>query len=349
MKTLKDFNFKEKKVLVRCDFNIPLNEKGDILDDFRIKKTILTIKYLIERGAKLILISHLGRPEGKVVEQLRFAPVQKRLKELLGFSIDIAPDCIGENVINQANSLRSGEILLLENLKFHIGEEKNEDNFTKKLAELGEIYINDAFASCHQSYASIIGLPKYLPSGAGFLLEKEIQTLSDLIKNPKKPLIAIVGGKKVETKAKLIDTLSELADFVLVGNLIEKEIKEKSIKLKYPQKILNPIDSTQREGKDFDIGSETIKLFKEKIALAKTIFWAGPLGKVEEEEFQIGTIAIAKAVVASNAFSVIGGGDTLGFINKLGLTDKFSHISTGGGALLDFIVDGSLVGIEALN
>ena len=352
MKTLKDFDFRGKKVLVRCDFNVPLNKEGLILDDFRIRQTIPTIEYLIEKGAKLLLISHLDDPGGRVVESLRLTPIQEKLMEYLDLSITKAQDCIGKEVEDWINQMQSGEILLLENLRLHKEEEENEENFAKKLAKLGDIYINDAFGACHRVHASIVGVPKYLPSGMGFLLEKEIKVLSNLLEKPKKPLIAIIGGKKVETKVKLIDKISEIADLVLIGGLIKEEIDEKGIILKHPEKIISPVDRvdsnppTAQQG--CDIGPKAINLFKEKIALAKTIFWNGPLGKIEEEEFQKGSKEIAQAVIESGAFSVAGGGETVEFINNLGLTEKFNHLSTGGGAMLDFIVDGKLVGIEAL-
>ena len=349
MKTLKDFNFKEKKVLVRCDFNVPLNEKGDILDDFRIKKTIPTIEYLIENKAKVILMSHLGRPKGRVVEGLRLDSVAKRLSELLNKKIVKLNNCVGEEVERVIREMQPAEVVLLENIQFNPGETENDLNFSKTLASYADFFVLEAFGQAHRNYASITGIQKYIPSAVGFLLEKELRILGGLIKSPKKPLIAIIGGKKVETKTKLIDTLSEIADFILVGGLIKKEIEEKGIKLKNPQKIIKPVDSIDRDGQGFDIGPETAKLFKQKIASAKTVFWAGPLGKFEEEEFSKGTTEVAKAIIESGAFSIAGGGDTVGFLNKVNLIDKFNHISTGGGAMLDFIVDGSLVGVEALN
>ena len=255
-----------------------------------------------------------------------------------------APDCIGKEIEKWINQMRSGEILLLENLRFHKGEEENEENFVRELAKLGDIFINEAFGACHRAHASIVGIPKYLPSGMGSLLEKEIRALTELLTEPKEPLIGIIGGKKVETKSRVIDKISEKASWVLINSLIKNEIEEKNIQLKYPQKIIIPIDEI--EGKD--IGPKTINLFKEKIDKAKTIFWSGPLGKIEEKPFQKGSKEIAKAIIESSAISVVGGGETVEFINKIGLTEKFSHVSTGGGAMLDFISDGKLVGIEAL-
>ncbi|HJN62328.1 MAG TPA: phosphoglycerate kinase [Candidatus Parcubacteria bacterium] len=348
LKTLKDFNLQNKRVLVRCDFNVPLDERGNILDDFRIKQTIPTIKYLIEKGAKLLLMSHLGRPGGRVVESLRLTLIQDKLMEYLDLSITKAADCIGPEVEKWSQEMNPGEILLLENLRFHKEEETNDDKFAKELAKMGDIYINDAFAVSHRTHASIVGVPEYLPSGAGFLLEKEIKVLSDLLKNPKKPMIAIIGGVKVETKAKVIDKISEIADWVLVSNVIQKEIEEKSISFKYPKKIIKPVDGIKKDGKILDIGPKTINLFLEKIVLAKTIFWSGPLGKIEKKEFQKGSLKIAKAIIKGKSFSLGGGGETVKFINKIGFREKFNHISTGGGAMLKFLSGDKLPGIEAL-
>jgi phosphoglycerate kinase len=345
MKTLKDFSLKGKRVLVRCDFNVPLSEKeGIVLDDFRIRKTIPTINYLIKEGARVILMSHLGRPEGRAIEGLRLTPVQDKLMEYLDVSITKAPDCIGKEIEKWTGEMKSGEILLLENLRFHKEEEENDDNFSKELAKLGDIYINDAFGASHRAHASIVGIPKYLPSGAGFLLEKEIKILTDLIKSPQKPLVAIIGGRKVETKSKLIDKISETGEWVLIGNLLQNEIRDKKVQLKFPQKLVEPLDDVQ--GKD--IGPETRNLFKKKIESAKTVFWNGPLGMIEKEEFSLGTKEIMEAIFESKAFSVIGGGETVEFANKMGFIEKFNHVSTGGGAMLEFLAGQKLPGIEAL-
>lgn len=322
MKTLRDFEVKNKRVLVRADFNVPLSDQGEILDDFRIKQTLPTIEYLIKEGAEVILMSHLGRPEGKVNEAFSLKPIAKKLEELLG-----------------------QKITLLENLRFDPGEENNDEGFAKKLAAMGDIYINDAFGACHRAHASIVGIPKFLPSGAGLLLEKEIQVLSSLMKNPKKPLVAIMGGAKVETKVKLIDKISKIADAVLIGGLVQKELKDKNIKLKYPQKIVGPVDEAG-EGKD--IGPKTVDLFKKRISQARTIFFNGALGMIEQKEFSYGTEEILKAMAQSKAFTVVGGGDMTQVINKLGLSGRFSHISTGGGAMLEFLSGEKLPGLEAL-
>lgn len=345
MKTLNDFDFKNKRVLVRCDFDIPLDKQGNILDDFRIREAVPTIDYLINKGAKVILMGHAGRPDGKVDENLRLTEVQNKLLEYLDVSITKAPDSIGKEIEKWTKEMADGEVLLLENLRFHKGEQENDDNFSRELSKLGDIYINNAFANSHRDHASMTGVPKYLPSAAGITLEKEIKSLSSLMKNPKRPLVVIIGGKKIErTKLNLINKFSEDGDWVLIGGLVKKGIKEKNIRLKYPEKIIKPVDEI--DGKD--IGSKTRELFKKKIALAQTIFFNGVLGMVEKEEFSKGTEEILKAIAESKAFSVVGGGDMTQVINKLGLADKFSHISTGGGAMLKFLSGEKLPGLEAL-
>lgn len=344
MKTLRDFDVKNKRVLVRCDLNVPLDEQGNILDDFRIKETMPTIEYLIRNKAKIILMSHLREPEGRKVPLLKLDRVQERLMEYLDFSITKAPDCIGPKIEKYTYQMEAGEILLLENLRFHKEEEQGDLKFAKQLSKLGDIYINDAFGACHRPHASIVGIPQYLPSGIGFLLEKEIKNLSRLLEGPPKPMIAIVGGEKVETKAKLIEKISEVADFILVGGLIKNEIIEKKITLKYPSKIIGPLNSL----KNPDIDLATIKIFKEKILKAKAVFWNGPLGMVEKKEYALGTLEIAKAIIESRAFSVAGGGETVEFLNKAGLIQKFNHVSTGGGAMLQFLSGQDLPGLKAL-
>jgi len=350
MKTVRDLKVENKRVLVRCDFNVPLDDNGDILDDFRIRKTIPTIEYLIKNGAKVILMSHLGKPEGKKVNNLKMDRVQEALMEYLNLSVTKAPDCIGREIERYIKEdIRQGEVLLLENLRFHKEEEKGDLKFAKSLSNLGDIYINDAFGASHRSHASIVGVPKYLPSAAGFLLEEEVNNLMKILRTPKKPMVAIIGGKKVETKIKPINKILEITDFLLVGGLIDEGLKSKDIIVKYPKKIIAPIDAVKDDGRELDIGPETLKLFSEKILKAETIFWNGPLGKTEEERFSKGTEMVARAITKSGAFAVVGGGETVEFLNRKGLIEKFEHVSTGGGAMLEFIGNETLPGLEALN
>ncbi len=348
MKTLRDFNVKNKRVLVRCGFDVPLDNQGNILDDFRIKETIPTIEYLIKKEAKIILMSHLGRPKGEQVPNLRLNKVQEKLTEYLDLSVTKAPDCVGPELERQTLQMRSEEILLLENLRFHKEETQGDLKFATDLSKLGDIYINDAFSVCHRKHASVVGIPRYLPSGAGLLFEKEINNLERLLQNPQKPMITIIGGKKVETKSKLINNILEASDFVLIGHLIQKEIKEKKIVFKYPQKIIGPLDGVKIENNNLDIGPKTINLFKEKILKAKTIFWNGPLGMIEKDEFSKGTLEVANAIIQSKAFSIAGGGETIGFLNRMNLTSKFNHVSTGGGAILSYLSGEDLPGLKVL-
>lgn len=390
MKTLKDFNFKNKRVLVRCDFNVPLDEKRAILDDFRIIESIPTIEYLRKKGAKIILMSHLGRPKGKVVESLRLTPVQKRLMEYLNLSVIKVPDCIGKETKEKIEAMSSGEILLLENLRFHKEEEEGEENFAKELSKLGDIYINDAFGACHRNHASIVGIPKYLPSGAGLLLEKEIKILSRVIDRPLRPLIAIIGGVKIATKIKVIEKFLKMADHLLLGGEIanavletkgiivgkplpEPEVIKKIEKIDLTDPKLHlPIDGIisladiktglkegyfrkgalgqiRKEEKAYDIGPETIKIFSEIIKNAKMIIFSGPLGMYENEKFEKGTREIANIITRNySAFKITGGGDTISALNKFDLIDKFDHVSTGGGAMLEFLAEEKLPGIEVL-
>lgn len=404
MRTLGDFDVKGKRVLVRCDFNIPLNEKKEITDDFKILQTLPTIKYLIEKGAKIILMSHLGRPaqnqkskitpyhfleksgERQANQKFSLRPIEKHLEKLLKKKVKFLDDCIGEKVGKEVEKMRSEEIILLENLRFYKEEEENDENFAKELAKLGDIYINDAFGACHRAHASIVGVPKYRPAGTGFLLEKEINVLSKVLKNPSRPLIAIIGGVKISTKIRVIEQFLKTADHLLLGGKIfepllqvkevligrpwlEEEIIEqvKKINLTDP-KIHLPIDSLvclpnleegysrkagigsiRKEEEIFDIGPETIKLFSNLIKEAKMLVWSGPLGYFEREPFDGGSKAIAQAIVRNHtAFKIAGGGDTDAFLTKYNFRDKFDHVSTGGGAMLEFLSGEKLPGITAL-
>lgn len=345
MKTLQDFNLKNKRVLVRCDFNVPLDDRGNILDDYRIKKAIPTIEYLINKEAKVILMTHLGRPKGKVLEELSLTPVQNKLTEYLDLSVTKAKDCIGSEIEKWTRAMQNGEILLLENLRFHKQEEENNRDFAKQISKLGDIYVNEAFSVCHRAHASVVGVAEFLPAAIGFCLEREIKVLGDLMENPQKPLVAVIGGKKVDDKAAVIGRISKTADFVLVNGLIEKAIKQKNLKFDYPNKIIGPVDEL---GQGKDIGPKTLKLFQEKISCAKTVFWSGPLGAVEEKEFSSGSQGIAEAIVESKAFSAVGGGDTVEFVTRMGFADKFSHLSLGGGAMLEFLSGKELPGLKVL-
>lgn len=351
-KTVRDFDVKNKRVLVRCDFNVPLDEQGNILDDFRIKETLPTIKHLIKRKAKIILMSHLGDPDGKVIPVLTMDRIQEYLVKHLGIPVVKAPDCIGYEIEKYTFGLNPGEIFLLENLRFHEEEYKNSSDFSLKLSRLGDIYINDAFGACHRPHASVVGVPQYIKSGAfgvGFLVEKEIKNLERLLQNPKKPMVALIGGKKVETKLKLINRILEIADFVLINNLLKKEIEEKRMVFRYPEKLISPVDSVFYEGKELDIGPKAIEIFIKEIKKAKTIFWNGPFGMTEKEEFSKGTLKIAKAIARKwFCFSVVGGGETVEFLNKTKLAKKFDHVSTGGGAMLAYLSGEELPGLEAL-
>ena len=387
-KTLKDFDFKNKRVLVRCDFNVPLDEKGKILNDFRIEKSIATIEYLVQKVAKVILISHLGRPEGKVVESLRLTPVQEKLMEYLDLSVTRAPDCIGKDVEKYVSQMSVGEILLLDNLRFHKEEEANDDNFSRKLAGLGDFYVNDAFSACHRAHASVVGITRYLTSLAGLLLEKEVKVLSRVLENPWRPLVVIIGGAKIADKIGVIEQFLQGADHLLLGGKIantilqakgiivgkalpEPEVLKKIEKIEMTNPKLHlPVDGVisledardkdylrvggigqvRKEESVFDIGPETIKVFSEVIKSAKMILWSGPLGMFEEKRFEKGTKEVAQSIAKNlAAFKVAGGGDINLAISKFGLIDKFDHVSTGGGAMLEFLSGKKLPGLEALN
>jgi len=344
-KLLKDFNVTDKRVLVRCDFNVPVDKKGNILDDYRIVQSLPTIKYLIEQKAKIILMSHLDPESTGVVEnKYNLNKIAQKLSEYLDISIIKINDCIGSEAESQSNNLEAGKILLLENLRFHKEETDGDLEFAKKLSYLGDIYVNDAFSVCHRDHASITGLPKLLDSCVGLLLEKEVNNLNKVLNNPEKPMTTIVGGKKVETKVKFIDRISEVSDFVIVSGLIQKEIIEKKINFKHPEKIIGPTDNLDAP----DIDQKTAEIFREKILKSKTVLWNGPFGKFEDEKYSAGTLAIAYAIIESNAFSVIGGGETVEFLEKQGIIQKFSHVSTGGGAMLSYLSGEVLPGLNVL-
>jgi phosphoglycerate kinase len=348
MKTLRDINLENKKIFLRAGFDVPLgdDERIDGKEDWRIKAGLPTIKFLLQKKCKIILATHLGRPGGKAVKELSTKPIQEKLSDILNLSVKKASDCIGLEVEKMADKMGNGEILLLENLRFHKEEEENQENFAKELASLGEIYINDAFSVCHREHASIVGIPKFLPSAIGILLEKEIKILSKAIKDPQVPAIAIIGGAKIKTKLPVINSLSEKYNKILVGGLTAVEAKTKN--LKFRENVFLADDFIEKDGKKLDIGKESIKKFIEIISEAKTIVWNGPVGKFEETEYAKGTQKIAEEITESKAFKIIGGGDTILAVSKFGLIEKFDFVSTGGGAMLEFLSGKELPGLKAL-
>ena len=386
MKTIKKVDVKDKKVLIRADLNVSLNKDNNISDDFRIKASLPTINYLREQRAKIILMSHLGRPNGKVEKSLRLDPVQKKLSQDLGILVKKINDCIGFEALDASKNLNSGEILLLENLRFHLDEEKNDENFARQLAELGDIYVNDAFGACHRAHASVVGITKFLPSYAGFLLHKEINVLSKITETPARPLTVVLGGAKISTKIKLIQEFLGKADNIILGGAlantalhakgiaIGKSFFEEEMVIEVQKfditntKMHMPVDavvSTDRSGdkkkcrvapigntkKDemiLDIGPDTEKLYDRIIQNSKTIIWNGPMGLFEIKAFNHGTRAIAESIIRSSAFSVAGGGETITFLNEVDLFNKFSHVSSGGGAMMEFLAGNRLPGLEAL-
>ncbi|MDR1805192.1 MAG: phosphoglycerate kinase [Clostridium sp.] len=387
-KSVADIDVSNKRVLVRCDFNVPL-EDGKITSDKRIVASLPTIQYLLDKGAKVILCSHLGRPKGEFLPQFSLAPVAVRLSELLGRPVKMAKDVVGESAKELAGSLLSGEVLLLENVRFHKEETKNDPEFSKQLASLADVFVNDAFGSAHRAHCSTTGVADYLPAVCGFLIQKEIDFMGGALANPKRPLVAILGGAKVSDKIGVIDNLLDIVDVLIVGggmsytfqaaqghkigtSLCEDDKFDLALEmLKKAQdkgvKFLLPVDTVV--GKEFkpdteyktvhaqdiddgwmglDIGEDTRKLFAEAIKGAGTVIWNGPMGVSEWEHFAGGTIAVATAVADSGAISIIGGGDSAAAVQKLGFADKMSHISTGGGASLEFLEGKELPGIACL-
>ena len=388
-KTVKDIDIKNKRVIVRVDFNVPLDDKQNITDDSRIKGALPTIQYLIDNDAKLILMSHLGRPKGKVKDEMRLSPVAERLGKLLGQNVKKLDDCVGDNVEKAVSDMKPKDVILLENLRFHPEEEKNDPEFAKKLASFADIFVNDAFGTCHRAHASTEGITKYLSSVAGFLVSKEIEYFEKATKNPDKPYVAILGGAKVSDKIDVITNLSEKVDAILIGGAmaytflkseginvgnsklesdkidlakeIMKSAKSKDIRIILPSDhiIADKIDASAQtatvdkeipEGKiGLDIGPKTVKEFEDVLSSAKTVVWNGPVGFFELKPFSKGTEEIARFLAGSQATTIIGGGDTAAAINELSLAKKMSHISTGGGASLEYLEGKTLPGIAALN
>ena len=387
--TVKDINVNGKIVLVRVDFNVPMDKAGNITDDSRIRASFPTIKYLIDHKAKLILLSHMGRPKGKVVEDMRLAPAAQRLSEILGKKVGTTDDCIGPEVEKAVNEMKPGDVLMLENLRFHKEEEDGDANFAKALAKLGDIYVNDAFGTSHRPHASISGIPQYLPAVAGFLLEKEINTLGGLLEKPDHPFTAMFGGAKVSDKVAVLKNIMGKVDVLLIGggmaatflkdkhyeigkSLVEaeslsvadeimKESEKKGVKLllpvdavvadtideKAPGKIVS-IDEVPKDKLIADIGPKTVELFSKELEKSKMVFWNGPMGVEEIPQFAQGTEMIARLLPKLKAKTILGGGSTGEVIDKLGLADKVTFVSTGGGASLEFLGGDELPGVTAL-
>jgi len=381
---IEDFDVKNKRVLVRVDFNVPVNDNGLVIDDSRIKEALPTIEYLVKKKAVIILMSHLGRPDGKVVDKLRLNKVAERLSELLRKEVKKVDDCVGDSVVKAVNNLKPGEIILLENLRFHSEEEKDDEDFAKKLSSFADFFVNDAFGACHRAHASVHAITEFLPSCAGFLLEKELTNLTPLLEAPKRPFVVVLGGVKVSDKIGVITKFVESADKVLVGGAMSNTfLKAKGInvglskvegsqldfakKFVDNKKVVLPVDcviadrfeedasSDVVDIKDIeddwlalDIGPETIKNFKAVIKDAKTVFWNGPMGVFEWKKFSSGTSEIAKAIAKSKAVKVGGGGETVEALNKFKLAKKMTHVSTGGGASLEFLEGKKLPAVTAL-
>lgn len=388
-KTVRDIDVSNKKVLVRCDFNVPQDENGEITDNRRIVAALPTINYLLENNAKVILCSHLGRPKGQVNPKYSLKPIAIELEKLLNKTVKLATDVVGDNAQELTNNMQNGDVVLLENVRFEAGEEKNDEQLSKAFSNLADIYVNDAFGTAHRAHSSTTGVADFLPAVSGFLIEKELEFLGSALEEPKKPFISILGGAKVSDKIGVIDSLLEKVDKLIIGggmaftffkaqgyeignsiceddkldlaNDILEKAKQKGVE------ILLPVDthiSTEysNEGEDkfvefseipegwegLDIGPKTIEIFADAVGNAKTVVWNGPLGVCEFPKFKTGTESIAKILADLDAVTIIGGGDSAAAIEKMGLADKMTHISTGGGASLEFLEGKKLPGIECL-
>ncbi|MEW8969017.1 phosphoglycerate kinase [Mesobacillus jeotgali] len=388
--TVKDVDVKGKRVFCRVDFNVPMKD-GQITDETRIRAALPTIQYLVEQGAKVLLASHLGRPKGQAVEELRLTPVAKRLSELLGKDVKKTDEAYGDSVKSEIDSMNEGDVLLLENVRFYPGEEKNDPELAKAFAELADVYVNDAFGAAHRAHASTEGIAKYIPAVSGFLMEKELEVLGKALSNPERPFTAIIGGAKVKDKIGVIDNLLEKVDNLIIGgglaytfvkaqgheigkSLLEEDKIDlaKSFMEKAKAKGVNfymPVDAIVAD--DFsadanskvvaieeipsdwealDIGPKTAETYRDVIQKSKLVIWNGPMGVFEIDKFAEGTKAVAQALAdANDTYSVIGGGDSAAAVEKFGLAEKMSHISTGGGASLEFMEGKQLPGVVALN
>lgn len=389
-KTIADIDVSGKRALVRVDFNVPRDKAtGEITDDVRMRAALPTIEYLIDHDAKVILMSHLGRPKGKVVEELRLNKVAEHLSELLGKPVTKLDECVGPEVEQAVANMKNGDVILLENIRFHPEEEKNDVHFAKKLAALGDIFVNDAFGTAHRAHCSTAGIGTYLPSVSGFLMKKELAGLGAALMNPEKPFVAIIGGAKISDKIGVVSYLIGKADTIIIGGgmantFLAAQGYDMKASLMEPESIevaketlaqaanagtdlLLPVDVTIAAAFDapetaktvdvdaiddgwmaLDIGPKTVALAEEKISTAKTVIWNGPMGVFEQDAFAVGTNALAKAVALSDAYSVVGGGDSVAAVKKSGMADKINHISTGGGASLEFMEGRLLPGLSVL-
>jgi phosphoglycerate kinase len=388
-KSVEDLDVTGKRVFVRVDFNVPLDKAGNITDDSRIVAALPTIRYLLDHGAAVILASHLGRPKGKPVPELSLAPVADRLSELLGFEVLRASDSVGPEVESIARELAPGQVLLLENLRFHPEEEANDPEFARQLARLADLYVDDAFGAAHRAHASTEGITRYLPSAAGFLMQKELEALGSVLSNPRRPLAVVIGGAKISTKIAVLENLLSIADDLLIGGgMANTLLKAEGIKVgsslveddkldtgrsflakardlkktvclpvdavvadrvaEGAQKRVMPVTETPEGWAIVDIGPETIRRYSDLLGSAGTVFWNGPMGVFEIEDFAAGTRAIADVLAGSSARTIVGGGDSVAAVEQAGLAEKMTHVSTGGGASLEFLEGRELPGVAAL-
>ena len=388
LNTIKEADLKGKRVVIRVDFNVPVKE-GVVKDATRIKAALPTIKYILDKGASVVVMSHFGRPKGQKNPDFSMAPIAKEFEKLLGRPVKLAPDVIGPEVEAEVKALKPGEVLLLENVRFYKEEEANDEGYAKALASYGDIYCNDAFGTAHRAHASTEGISHFLPSYAGFLIEKEVKFMAPLLENPEKPFVAVIGGSKVSSKITVLESLVKTCDTIVIGggmaytflSVLGKEIGKSLFEPDYVDtakaflakaaekgvKVILPVDhvcaaefsetaapvavddvNIPADLMGMDIGPKTVSLIVEEIKKAKSVVWNGPMGVFEFEAFSKGTGEVAKALAASDAISVVGGGDSVAAINKFGLADKISHVSTGGGASLEFLEGKTLPGIKAL-
>jgi len=388
LRSIREIGLKDQRVLMRVDFNVPMDKEGNITDDARITAAVPTIQYISEQGARLILMSHLGRPDGQRSEKYSLKPVALHLSELLKKEVKMADDCIGPQVTAAIEQLKSGEIMLLENVRFHSAEEENDVEFSKQLAALGDVFVNDAFGTAHRAHSSTAGVAEFLPAYAGFLLENEVKMLRQVLEHPECPRLAVLGGAKIKDKLGLISNLLDKMDILLIGggmantflkaqgicigkSICEDKLLDEAKKLmltaeSQKKKIILPLDAVLADSLSedaaaavcdinaipedkmiLDIGPQTIAAFSREIDRAHTIIWNGPVGAYEFEQFSVGTDAIARAMASSRAVTVIGGGDSAAAVHKLGLDKEFTHISTGGGATLEFLEGIKLPGVQS--